>query len=1205
MGGGSGTQYCWPSDSWTQYYSNPIWYTPRPGATWQFHIPVAEKTLNVRVVVWHRTAEDPNNYTNTVANENSIRATLEEVSDLLAFSAPPSDPSVIPDYNYFSPTRLRLEVKGVHFLVNETLWNSEVNSGDAEAYMEALNAAAHAAIPGSEACLLLHVVKPGSNGLTLTVVENNFDITRSIYSHAHSQSPDFATDADWYDGHWSHELGHVMGLLHTYDSGYNEPCAGPNYLADVFSIPTNTWCDPANGGPGFPANCSICFFPGAQPISPFAAQGDGYHNNLMGNNDDNGFISPLQMARMHRTLMTTSNAQFAVGYTDEPLVVWGAQIWDWRMKIYSDVVIPAGVTLTIKCEIHMVPEARIIVEAGGRLIIDGGKVTVAKHATQRWMGVQVRGATNSSQVSTIEPPYPDQQGYVELKNGGSIEHAEQGVDLGSSLSPVGGGGVIVVDGTPSEVAGSFINCRNALSFAPYIFGELNNEPNAAILRFVHFERNNDYLPESNAAPDQTPGFVEVNQAPGITLRGCTFANNQQGITESHLLAQGIRTYNSRISILPGCPVGNTCPHAQEVPTTFSNLDHAVEARSSGGDHYLTIRKANFINNIAGVYTSGLTGLSITQCDFVLGNNPVALTHPDEDPFWDDFHRGIYAHESYAFNIRSNTLSADPLGPGGNTEGIVIGYSRDHNDVVSSNAASNLTRAYVGEGICAEVFNGQSRSIGLQFRCNTNQNNAINIWSRKVEEADEEQQDIHTIRTNQGSKSLTADNRFDNWPVGDPQTWDLHVTTTFLHIRYHYRTNPLSFDLIPSSYGPELTLLTGYPIASPYCKRHLASVPNLTNTGDLKQFLLSERLAYGNTRYIFDALLDGGSTDEVVQEISSTWPNEAWQLRTYLLGLSPHLSVDALKAAVNKAYFPMAMKAEVCIANPDATQDKDLIKFLEEEADEPMPTYLIDLIRASWNTETYRTELELDMGDRHTAMTQAANELLLLYHEAGGNPGAQRWAWQQIRTTAARYAEAQLLLGQSNYGEALAVVDSIQLDQSDLKSVQIQEQQRMSSYIQLLQDANALGRSYDQLDSGEVAHLEGLIADAYDRPANWISNLLCMSYHKCRAPLTGGKLGDPKSRFLDVGTTDVAPKNIFRTAPNPANSWVTFTYTFRAAPKNAYINVQDAVGKEVAQLTMPNEQGQLVLDTRQLGSGVYTVRYSNAGAVEQVDKLIVQ
>jgi len=76
-------------------------------------------------------------------------------------------------------------------------------------------------------------------------------------------------------------------------------------------------------------------------------------------------------------------------------------------------------------------------------------------------------------------------------------------------------------------------------------------------------------------------------------------------------------------------------------------------------------------------------------------------------------------------------------------------------------------------------------------------------------------------------------------------------------------------------------------------------------------------------------------------------------------------------------------------------------------------------------------------------------------------------------------------------------------------------------------------------------------------------------------------------------------------PNPASEQVTFTYTFRAAPKNAYINVQDAVGKEVAQLTMPNEQGQLVLDTRQLGSGVYTVRYSNAGAVEQVDKLIVQ
>jgi hypothetical protein len=61
----------------------------------------------------------------------------------------------------------------------------------------------------------------------------------------------------------------------------------------------------------------------------------------------------------------------------------------------------------------------------------------------------------------------------------------------------------------------------------------------------------------------------------------------------------------------------------------------------------------------------------------------------------------------------------------------------------------------------------------------------------------------------------------------------------------------------------------------------------------------------------------------------------------LLFLSPFLSTESLKNAVNKPSFPMAMKAEVCIANPDATQKGGLYQVVAHlEALEPMPAYLI-------------------------------------------------------------------------------------------------------------------------------------------------------------------------------------------------------------------------------------------------------------------------
>jgi hypothetical protein len=34
---------------------------------------------------------------------------------------------------------------------------------------------------------------------------------------------------------------------------------------------------------------------------------------------------------------------------------------------------------------------------------------------------------------------------------------------------------------------------------------------------------------------------------------------------------------------------------------------------------------------------------------------------------------------------------------------------------------------------------------------------------------------------------------------------------------------------------------------------------------------------GNTRYLYDQLIDGGSTDATVQEIEESWPEDAWHL----------------------------------------------------------------------------------------------------------------------------------------------------------------------------------------------------------------------------------------------------------------------------------------------------------------------------------------
>ena len=78
-----------------------------------------------------------------------------------------------------------------------------------------------------------------------------------------------------------------------------------------------------------------------------------------------------------------------------------------------------------------------------------------------------------------------------------------------------------------------------------------------------------------------------------------------------------------------------------------------------------------------------------------------------------------------------------------------------------------------------------------------------------------------------------------------------------------------------------------------------------------------------------------------------------------------------------------------------------------------------------------------------------------------------------------------------------------------------------------------------------------------------------------------------------------------TAPNPAESWVTFSYRFDIPPNKAFVSVRDPLGRELTSLPMTNALGQLVFDTRELAKGLYTVSFIANGQVQQLDKLIVR
>ncbi len=784
-----------------------------------------------------------------------------------------------------------------------------------------------------------------------------------------------------------------------------------------------------------------------------------------------------------------------------------------------------------------------------------------------WQGIEIVGNSTADQLPDGAPQY---QGYVEMINGGTIENAVTAINVGS-------GGVLRVLGDLNGHGGIFRNCLRGVDFNPYSLGGLYLAPNKSVLRNALFETTTIDPVSSPVGPVHI-GINGVGHR--IIIEGCQFLDTRTDVPISYSLATGISSSNSNIMVRSLCDTPCTMGR-----TIFQGLRRGVDVNNFFGGVSARIQNCDFIDNIAAVTANGVTGgLYVSGNTIEVGGRDVPLDADWDELGWEGRHRGIFTTESYGFKIQGNTITAsDPAYADG--EGIVVGYVRDHNDAVNMNSVSGMKRGYAGEGISASLTN--TSSIGLQFLCNLNEANEINIQSRKALTAQAEEQPDHTIRSLQGAtgiskySSRSAQNVFDQVCAGQ-EVLDFEVTTTYATINYIHRS------IVPAEV-PECHDGPFLPQVFQHEKGCRTSISN-DHPGVAKVMLFNhvqtEKLAYGNTRYQYEQLIDNGNTDEVVQEIISTWPQDVWALRDYLLSKSPYLSFRSLTELIMKPGVPDAIKAEICIANPEATQQKGFVPWLIENS--LLPEYLIGSIVASWDQRTYRATLEGEMAERHFEMTQGVNELMELFtaDTAGVRIDSLIWAWSLLRTPAARYAEALLHIQRNDFAAADSVVQAIPVEH-DLDPKELDERGRMLAYISILGTAHSQGRRADQLTDAEVDQMKFLVEGQNDRPSNWMSKLLCAHYGNCRAAYTGGDDGAPKA-LPYTAPLEAKSGNWMRVLPNPASTWVAIDHQLARSPVNGFIVIRDITGREVYRTKIIQERGQHVWDSRTSRAGAYMV-----------------
>jgi hypothetical protein len=861
----------------------------------------------------------------------------------------------------------------------------------------------------------------------------------------------------------------------------------------------------------------------------------------------------------------------------DPLLITQNTTWDSYMRLDRSVKVGYMTTLTIteNARIAMPADAKIIVEPGGKLIVNGG--TITSGCDYPWQGIEVWGNSAQHQWPNSNGTY--MQGYVEL-NDATIENAICALSLWKPGDYSKTGGMVFATNTVfrnNEKSAHALLYRN---FHPVNGKEMEYN---SWFNNCTFEITEDYF-----GIHRFYKHVDLNQVNGIKFRGCDFSVSSEAPAIADF-NQAIAGYNAGFKVEAICnSMTLPCPENEYDRSTFTGFYSAIYSGSGMLSSYpFTVNRADFNGNSIGIEVNGVTRQTILFNNFSLGTNAgdAAACTTGASSF------GIDMAGSNSFIIEENTFAKDAGAPQGLYVGIRCKDSKTPIDVIYRNSFNGLSYGNRAEGLNRQ--NPLQDQNGLQFMCNTNQNNAIDFIVAKTNS------NLNPmIHGSQGSLNLEAGNTFSANPLPEGN----FKNEGKQYVNYFYHTNP-------PVYHTDTLVVPIYITTTNTCPSNYGGIIPKSIVLDESQKLQREidfatNLAdFNNVKALFDNLKDGGNTEGLKMEVTSSWPEDMWELRAKLLGDSPHLSEEVLKAAADKTdVLPESVLFEILSANPDELRKESLIEYLENK-EQPLPAYMISILKQLAGGITYKTVLMQDMARYEGEKTKAANDLIrsCLNDTYIDWEYVRNW-YDNLNTLNADYGIVASYMTEKNYSAATTMLDIIPAVR-ELEGNDLEEYTACKNLL--------LWQIQLEQQGGDITGLDTIAINMLQETAEGSTGMASLmaravleygqGYHfgKClpEADQALYKSGTTGSGKFDTGVSVTAN-------PNPAHSWVAFDYSLPVTIRAAELFVTDVQGRLVVSFALSGSQGQQVWDTRQVEKGVY-VYTLKAGTVRKQGKLVIQ
>jgi len=652
------------------------------------------------------------------------------------------------------------------------------------------------------------------------------------------------------------------------------------------------------------------------------------------------FLPPMCQETFTVTLQT--NLDSCCEETGGTISINNNETWNQDAEIYSDILVTTGTTLTIEnCEIQFAPDVTLYVEQGALLQVNNSTLTTLDYCDEMWNGVEIWGQNLAPQLDAI-------QGRINLFNS-TISNARVGTTLArrdalDEFIEDSGGGIINSQGS------TFLNNERDVDFSEFFPWVAENQ---SVFVQTDFILDPNYNNLDGGFPEIR---VKMHRAPGIRFRLCNFLNNDADLLETPFLwmdnpqhpirLRAIDAWSSNFVAL-NClfndfsygirNIGSIPNSGDAVPPTINYLPLQISECQFNcyrgtyllkpGFTIVTGTTYNPLNSGANLFNPSVFDEGTDVLDW-LWFGPIE---------WTLGGYGLYMDTPSRFFIEENLFNMD----NGSSIGAIVANNQSLNNTVFDNEFTDNQRALN----FLHNNRGESPLEGLKFECNDFDNNLLDVRINALTTTPET-----GINLFQGSFTQSAGNDMSNSNSGQAFD-DINNLTGNFH--FHFFTGD---ELNPAE--------TSFNVLTPDVNFENPSCPTF-GVEDGSNDGIFEGLADFEEEYYLSkaewlAVVDGGDSESLTEEVINSEFAEALELYYELMGKSPNLSEQVMVEAIEKEFdLPMVLLKQILQSNPQAAKSTKIQKKLDDRL-MPLPEYMREQINQGLEWVSYKEQLEAEM-----------------------------------------------------------------------------------------------------------------------------------------------------------------------------------------------------------------------------------------------------